>query len=512
MGEVAWKSPSIPWIECTPEQRKLLEHVYREGDLAWKLTPSQKQANDKIDRWVTASADQPWMIYAIDSGRKWGKSGLLFNRALSNGFKNKAWRILYISPILDETLEIVRPLAEILLQDCPPHMRPKWLKSDKTWEFHNGSVIRIVGLDVNPDSARGPRADMIYLDEAGFFKNLGYLINSILAAQMLPCPHARIIAASTPPTTPMHEWSTEIIPRAIKHDAHDKKTLRDADQYTDKRIQQFYDQMPGGASGVSARREYDAEHIADDTLMILPEFRDGEKDVVKEWTAPTWRDCYVSMDPGYHDLTGILFGYWDFYEKKLVIEDNEAATRQNSYKIAQVIRKTEERLWKGVTRRGQGNAEGVREQPFIRISPDDDLRLIADLKHDYDLSFIASKRDNLIQQVDAVRVAIQRADIVIHPRCTKLIKQCKSGVWRKGRIGKDFDREPGQDGMEAFGHYDLIAALIYMWRNIHKSRNPEPRMQQYIAGDLKTKHQPSHSPNSRFYREGGRFFVHTGRR
>lgn len=507
MAKVAWVSPSIPWAQCGPEQKRLLMEVFTAGDLSWKLTPSQQDTYRKVKRW-RARKKGSWRMYGIDISRRWGKSAIMSCFALEDCFSHKGWRVPYIMPIQDDIEDVLIPLMDIMLQDCPPQLRPKYVKSDQQFRFHNGSYIPLIGLDKNPNGARGTGVDMVYIDEGAFFQSdsLNRILNSVLKPQLLGRAHADIVAASTPPESPAHYWSEEFIPQCIKHEAHDIKTLEEADQYTDEEIENFYADMPGGRDGVEARREYRAEHIADEQLMIVPEFREAEALCVREHDAPTWRDCYVAMDPGWADLSAILYGYWDFYEQKLIIEDEDAAPRLNSSEVAATIKRTEKRLWGGLVRRSQrGNTyEATKPQPFLRVS-DVDNRLLADLAKDDTLPFIATQKDNLSQQVNALRVAFQRQQVIINPRCTKLIKHLKTGIWKKNQVGKEFAQ-----GGKNMGHFDLIAALVYMHRNVHRLRNPEPLAQKYVAGDLKVKNAPTGSPGSRWLRNGKRFYVVTG--
>lgn len=506
MAKVAWVSPSIPWANCGPEQKRLLMEVWAAGDLSWKLTPNQQGVYFRIKKWQNRKKGS-WRKYGIDISRRYGKSMLMCTLAFEDCYQNKGWRVPYIMPIQDDIEEVIRPLVDILLQDCPPALRPKYVKSEQRYQFHTGSYIPMIGLDKNPNGARGTGADRVYMDEAAFFANLGYIVDSVLKPQLLGRPWADIFAASTPPETPSHYWSEEYIPGCINNDAHDIRVLEDADQYTDEEIENFYNDMPGGRDGVQARREYRAEHIADANLMIVPEFREAEEHVVKDHDPPTWRDCYVAMDPGWADLSAILYGYWDFYEHKLIIEDEDAAPRLNSAEVAATIKRTEKKLWGGLVRRGSksNTYDATKKQPFLRVS-DVDNRLLADLAKDDTLPFIATQKDNLSQQVNAVRVAFQRHEILIHPRCKKLIKHLKTGIWKKNQVGKEF-AQGGKD----MGHFDLIAALVYMYRNIHKLRNPEPLAQKYVAGDLPVKSAPTHAAGSRWSRQGRRFYVVTGK-
>lgn len=528
MAKQPWKSPSVPWQACTVEQKQMLEALWRACDLSWKLTPSQRDSFKKIMRWMKRS--QGGERYALDISRRWGKSVLLCLLAIMFAMGHQGWRIVYIAPTHDMVRKIVVPLMDLLLQDCPPGLGPTWNKSEGTYYFPNGSRIELIGLDVRPDGARGTGVDLVLLDEAGFFTNLEYLVNSVVGPQMLGRAHARIIAASTPPVTPSHYWSESFVPQCIKADAHDIKTLDDADQYTDEEIARFYAQMPGGRNGIAARREYRAQHIADDTMMIIPEFQDAAEDreengvqvwrgIVREHDRPTWIDCYTALDPGWTDMSGVLFGYLDFGEQKLVVEDELAESRLNSADIARAIRAKEDKLWGKLKRRGGGSGfDGLKPQPFLRISDNNDPRLLYDLANDHGLTFIATEKDNLIQAVDALRQSVQTGKLIINPRCRKLIKTLRNAVWRKkpemGFGGKMVNGSFGDGGQE-LGHFDLLAALIYMHRNVQWRRNPTPRMEGYLHGRQNpnmASPRVAEDPNSsKWLRKGNRYFIKTGK-
>jgi len=502
-----WRSPAKPWHACTPAQRAMLEALWQVGDISWKLTPSQQAVLRKIEQWE--KREDRGRVFCLDSSRRWGKSALLITRRVGKAMRHKGQRYVYIAPTHEQVRRIVVPLFAMVLQDCPPGMMPEWSKSEGTYTFKNGTTIELVGLDVRPDGARGTGVDGIDLDEAAFFDNLEYLVNSVLFPQMLGRPHATIVAASTPPTTPAHYWSETMVPQSINEGAHDIKVLDDADQYSKEEIEEFYARMPGGRHGVTARREYRAEHIADDSLTVFPEYKDVEKDIVKAIEPPAWRDCYVALDPGFHDLSAVLFGYWHFELGTLVIEDELAAPRLNSWELAQQIKKKERELWTGLKRRAGSGYQALKEQPYLRVS-DNDPRLLFDLQNEHSLTFVATQKDRLTQQVDAVRVALQQHKILIHPRCDKLQKSLRQGVWKKQNLWKDTGRQFGREG--AFGHFDLLSALVYLWRNINKRRNPAPALEKVVMGDLRIQDaRVPDRPKSRWGREGNRYFVRTGK-
>lgn len=490
-----WVSPVRAWSDCSDERRVLLEHAWSIGELAYKLTPTQRETHAKIRRWQRKQTDR---VFALDSSRRWGKSALCLVLAVEDAMRNPGWRIVYCAPEYKMVTKLLLPLMAQLLIDCPPEMAPEWLKTEGLFRFPNGTRLELIGLDINPDGARGTGVDRVFLDEAAYFNNLEYLLQSVLYPQMLGRPHARIICASTPPISPSHYWSSELVVECISYGAHDRRTLEDADQYTVEEIE-FFIQKAGGRKSTTCRREYFAEHVTDETMAIVPEFREVEADIVVAKTPPYWRDCYTSMDPGWKDLSAVLFGYWNFTEHCLYIEDEIAASRMTSAAVAEAIKRKELVLWDGVPRKA-GDGFGVTTQPYLRVS-DNDPRLLYDLAHEHKLAFVATQKDNLDQQINALRVAIADKRILIHPRCKMLVMHLKNGVW-KNEARKVFARE-GDD----LGHYDLIAALMYMWRNVRRSKNPQPKAEEYIAGDLKKKRDLAGAEGSKWLRRAGRIFV-----
>lgn len=499
-GRPKWVSPVIPWHTCDVARKAVLHRVWSRGDIVHHLSPSQQDSYAKYRTWELATR-RIGRVYALDIARRWGKSLLCCVLAVQAALQHSGWRIVYCAPQFKMVNKILLPLMAQLLQDCPPGLRPIWNRTEGTHRFHTGSWIELIGLDVNPDGARGTGVDLVLLDEAGFFDNLEYLVQSVISPQMMGKKHARIVAASTPPVSPSHYWSQAVIPDAVKVGAHDLKTIEQADQYDWDEIEEFI-RLAGGRKHVTCKREYFCEHVADENMAIIPEFREAADIIVRApEKVPTWRDCYVSMDPGWHDMTAVLFGYWDFERQVLVVEDELAAPRMNSSEVAAGISLKETTLWEHCKRRSTDAK--LKPQPFMRVS-DNEPRLLYDLATQHHIVFQATQKDQFNQQVNGLRIAVQEHKIQIHPRCKVLVSHLKNGVWRN-EARKQFAWEGG-----SLGHFDAIAALIYMWRNVQQKRNPAPKAERYVVS---TKHEGSsgHTESikrwSRWSRRGQRYFV-----
>ena len=72
--------------------------------------------------------------------------------------------------------------------------------------FPNDSIIKLVGLDKNPNGLRGNTLDLIIIDECGFVGNLDYVYKSVIIPATTHRPEAKIILISTPPSTPAHSF------------------------------------------------------------------------------------------------------------------------------------------------------------------------------------------------------------------------------------------------------------------------------------------------------------------
>jgi hypothetical protein len=471
----AWKpaEPRLPWRDCSRERREALYEAWSTGSLEYMLTPSQAKAHRKIERWF-ARKDRT-RTYVTDTSRRWGKTFWKLVRAHAAAIRNPGWRIVYAFPEYKQARNVILPLHQHIIQDCPPGLHgdkqgPLWLKSEMTFEYSNGSRIELVGLDTNPDGARGSALDRFFGDEVAFFMNLEYLIQSIVKPQMMGRKHAILELASTPPVSPSHYWSSELVPRAIEEGAHDKRTIEEADQYSSEEVEEFVREA-GGRRSTTCRREYFCEHVTDETMAVVPEFRDVEDEIVKAIDPPRWRDCYESMDPGWKDHTAVLFGYWHFEQNMLVVEDEISAPRLNSDDVSAAIKVKEASLWKGVNRVGPGGV--MKPQPFLRVS-DHDFELINTLSTVHGLTFIPTAKDDLDGNLNRLRVAISRKQIRIHPRCKRLIYDLKNAVW-KNQAKKVFAHSSD------LGHFDTVAALLYLWRSVQQRRNPAPKAAQHVA-------------------------------
>jgi hypothetical protein len=176
------------------------------------------------------------------------------------------------------------------------------------------------------------------------------------------------------------------------------------------------------------------------------------------------------MDIGFRDLTVVLFGYYDFKNGLLVIEDeiSQSGTTLLLDKFAKDIKAKEENLW-------TSPLSGEFKPPYMRVADNNNLIMLNQLSINHNVMFIPTRKDNKEAALNTLRMKIANKQIIIHPRCKTLIYHLKNASWNRAR--KEFERSPDA------GHYDAIDSLIYMVRNIVETKNPYPPGYSFRGGD-----------------------------
>jgi len=424
-----------------------VDELWRRGVLHWQLHPVQLQMYDAIKK--TAGKK-----YVINSARRLGKSFFLCVYAIEYAMQNKNAQIKFASETQRSIKKIVIPLFRQILETCPKPLRPKFKAHDGVFEFPNGSEIHIAGSGMDQaDSLRGTACDLAIIDEAGFVEDLAYLVDSVLLPQTLTRPNARIIMASTPSRTPDHPFVSKYMATAMETGAYSKYTIYDNPLLTPETIEEFKIEA-GGEGTTTWRREYLAEIVTEMERAIFPEAT--QDDVMEKLVYEVRRpSCYLpitSVDLGYLDYTGILFGYYHFQLGKIIIEDEILINRATSADIVKMILEKEKELWGA-------------NVPRIRVV-DGPVIVIADMNETHRFACRTPEKQDLSANVNRVRMGLASGNYAINPRCTKTVAQLKFAVWDNAR--KTFARNSGG------GHWDLAASLMYLTKHIDTTSNPFP--------------------------------------
>jgi hypothetical protein len=432
--------------------KQIRDESWRRGRLGYLLHEGQKRIDEKFQS-VTGQ------LFVCNVARQFGKSYWACTKAVSLAIAKPKTRIRYGTAFHTDLTEFIMPTFDIVLKDCPEGMRPRYKVAGSKWVFPNGSEIKLVGLDRNPNGLRGNTLDLIVIDEAGFVAELDYIYKDIIIPATLKRPNCKIIFISTPPRSPAHEF-VDFIQKAEAENSYIKLTIHDNPTIT----QDDFDRMAkehGGVGSIVFRREFLCEVISD------------ESHIVAEWT-PTYivetpKDQfynfyhkYVAMDLGRKDKTALIFGYWDFKRATLVIEDEMEMEGPSwtTLTLKKDLFEKEKTLW--------ATPDDVGPfKPYRRISDNNNPHLINDLNSLHKAYFIETSKESLEAMVNELRVMVGEGKIEVHPRCKKLIGCLSYGVWDSKR--KEFARS------KVYGHFDHLAALIYLVRNIDRFANPIPR-------------------------------------
>lgn len=432
--------------------KNLIKKAWEIGNLSYKLLPHQRELYTRIK-------ESGQLKYVVNSSRRFGKSTVLCILAIEEALTQPDMQIKFAAPTAKMVRKITLPIMKRLCADAPEELRPEFKTQDSIYWFPNGSEIHIAGTDGgNAENLRGTSSDLNIIDEAGFVQDLGYVINDILMPQTLTT-NGRTLIASTPPRTPDHDY-VQIANDAIADDAYSHFTIYDNSSISDEVIERFIKES-GGENSTTWKREYLAEFVTDEETQIVPHWK---TEYEQEFETDLYRQFYHNYSAldigGSIDKTALLFGFYDFKRATLFIEDELIfePNRATSKEIAEGTKEKETSCFGSYS-------------VYRRIADNNNQILLKDLGSMHDLYFQATTKEKLLEMVNEVRLWVEAGRIIINPRCKELIACLNGGVWARDRSGKvkhEFARS------KRLGHYDCLAALVYLVRNIDQYTNPIP--------------------------------------
>ncbi len=435
-------------------KRQAIAMLWNQGVLTWKLDACQK---DLYDSYVNAKAKT--IVWSCS--RRLGKSYALCVIAIEKCLLKPNAVVKFIAPSQKHVKMIIKPLLKEILKDCPKELRPHFQTQNNVYAFPNGAEIQLAGTDSgHAESLRGGSADICVVDEAGFCDDLKYIVQSILIPTTTTT-RGKIILSSTPPKSSDHEFVNYMKIAEFKGNFV-KKTIYDGigSRISLDIINEIIEEL-GGEDSPDFRREYMCELIVDEEHAVIPEATESLlAEVTKEWVAPPFKDYYVAGDIGFRDLTVFLFGYYDFRNAKLVIEDElvmNGKKMTTSYMAEKIKEKEKANFTSPLTQE--------LTPPYLRVC-DNNLIVINDLYRLHNITFQPTNKDDKAAAINNARILLKEGRIIINPRCKTLLYHLKHATWSKSR--KTYDRSPDA------GHYDAVDALVYMVRNVQYTKNPYP--------------------------------------
>jgi hypothetical protein len=444
---------------------------WRRGDLSFMRYEHQQRVVDQIR---AADAREYFSLWTR-RGTKSGNGVLTCAEAcLKPVADRKPWevgRALFLAPTAKSASEIAVDIAAKLLRDCPKHLAPEYRKQDKEFYFPStGGIWRLKGVNGETfENLRGGEYDVIILDECAQYDQLEEILRGVVRPMVLTTK-GRILYQTTPPQSPSH-FSVKLYGDMQVKGLASKITLRDVTHIPleekcrtlindGENPDDVVDILEGRKEPQTAyvQREYFCEFVVDPNLAVVPEFaRHKSEIVVDEYERPPYFDCYGSADMGMRDRTGILSGYLDYINQHLVIEGAMLLDRANTATVAA--------SW------GMLEAElGYNGRKVVRVVDDPSLRVSADLTA-LGLNAMPAHKPGREAAVAAMRVGFTsgRIKILSNESTAPLIHQLETAIYKKSESGKSFDF-----ARDADGHFDLVDALIYLFRSVIWTKNPYP--------------------------------------
>jgi len=426
--------------------------LYSIGDIAsWYLRSSQYKLYDMLVEKLDV---------VTNCHRRYGKDSVVLTYCSEEAIKHKGLIIRYGAPTIKQAYEISEFIMTKIYKYDPPS-RPAYRDKGGYWEWSNGSKMYLFGGKdrVEVEKGRGVEAHIIVLSEFGFFKyRPDYLITDVLGPQ-LDTTGGQLIIVSTVPEDITHVYIDH-----LKHATKDKRifewTIRESLRSGSRTVKQLKKIIKrcGGIKSDSFQREYLCKLIPSQGRLIIPEAQNEELWVGSQ-KRPEYYDGYEVADLGLRDHTSVDFGYLDFKQARLIIEDE----LWFNYKST-----------KEVVNRWRAKSKEVKYDKPRRIA-DNEQQQLTDMSrdHNWQVSPVIKRKNQQTGQnfldsiINGLRIGIGDGKVLIDKdKCPNLYAQLKYGIWNERRT--DFERS------KEMGHWDAGMSLCYMFDNINWGKNPFP--------------------------------------
>ncbi len=488
-------------------EREMVFELWRKGRASdWLLDEGQQAW--RVAFWGTPElASTVWNV-----GRQRGKTFAAVFMALEFGSMTeeiaaemgrpfvKRPIIRYCAKTKESAVGIVKPAWDFITSTMPPEMRPTQGRTDYEWVFpQTGATFVLFGTDAQSfTKGRGPRTDLQFLDECGFYQDLVSVESALLPS--LQTTGGRALYLSTPAESVGHPY-TQRIYAAMASGRYVHDTFWSNPRVNHEGVIEAERTRLGMTREVFLlctyfRREYLAEILTDTSRAAMPAWNlELAKIVVGDWPRPAFFDAYQAHDAGISaDPHASLFGLHDFATNRIIIED-EMELRSAAFTIkgwSDQIKIKETHLygttsWDGTVLAAKDWKEeygGLPEylqksisttaprQPYLRVA-DNAQGMCGSMSVDYGLATMPyeKKPNQKAYEADRTNQLLATHRILIHSRCVRLIAQLHSTIWNKSRDSwehTDLD------------HGDLVDDLIMMQRHIRWHRDCRPP----VKGDV----------------------------
>lgn len=477
-----------------------------ESDIAWKhaklrykLHRHQRIGYDAFKALIVGRGKKRRMVWRWS--RRLGKTFAAECPAIETCISIPGARIAVIAPTREMLEDYVRPAIDAICKDAPPEYKPVWRASDSQYLFPNGSHIDLYGASTDAaidNIGRGPAAHGIIIEEGGHIAGLKKLIH-VVGPQLLSTRGIEgcgwMLVVGTPPDSPAHHFVK--LCRAAQVDGREVHLTIEDGQYDADLVRSFIEESADGIpyeeylESEDYRREYMGELIADPTRKVLKLATEARlKECVTRYSAtvrPSHFAVYEGLDVGWNpDWTYWLLAWWDARSRTLVVERERFWRNGFRHEDVAAAIEEDEELLLGKARKSPVLFGYQDPSRWSDYSPD----LLANLADKHAIVFghtAKHDRDTAISTVDRMVVgAPSVGSLAINPEgCPELLRQMEAAMWNKSRT------EFARDFQKQHGHFDGVAALVYLCRNILRDENPFPPEGR---GDSRTQWVPQQEP------------------
>lgn len=468
------------------------------GELAELLMHSkQLEAYRQYREWEAMPAHLAGGVYSrifvLDWGKRTGKTTGRFITRVEDCLRNPRRSYRYVSAFAKNIEEIVDDVAQRVFDSCPAVMRPQYRKGGKAdgeysddprragtgYYFANGTVLKLAGLDKDPDALRGRASDGDDVSEAGFIDHLLYSVKNVLYHQYQGRPHARMCMESSAPLDPECDYDTVFVVDAELRGAISHATIDDNPMLADYEREEFI-RAAGGRDHPDCQREYFNVRRRDPDQAVIPEF---DKRHVCHVDPPPYARAFVFEDPGARDMHGVVWAYWHWMLKKLIVQRSWAKRNASTAEVAELIARVNHELW-GDDRMTYWDKGKQYQNPAAEVADSASAQVILDMNRDYGREVQASIKSRKEfgvgeAKLQRLRTALRPENdlILIEPDSGPLELHLKKARWNDTRT--DFVRSKASEraGSEIadLGHFDTMMALVYGWDRVQAHRNHDPR-------------------------------------
>jgi len=523
-----------------------LSGLMHEGQLALRDAIQEWRRIEQLDK-VHEVGSIP-LIYVIAGGKRFGKTTLYIWIAYEiavwfyRTYKRPASMRL-TSAFQKNIDEIVGSVIPQAFATAPDHSVPVYhgkrgiLPAGLYWPEHGptgGARLALAGIDMNKDALRGQANDFDFVSEAAFIDHLEYSIRNVLIHQYQQRPWARMFVESSAPEDLDTDWERVVMPDAKRRGAFSEVTIMDNSKLS-AREKEYWIRMAGGRGDPNCEREYFNIIAGDPSLKAVPEF-DRELHV-RAFERPAYGYGFVAADPGQTHLFALVFGEYDWDADRLLILDSWAKSNAGSMEVSAVCAVREFVLWgkwpdtrmRRVPLRHDGDHAGwtdllrgdkyehlapemhrmaqvpSQERPHTERRPGDwitkkipgaitpyydrtgfklnpasrvsdvDKQLIRDIDEHYGLEFLPTTKEELTTMLRNLRNWVSEGRMWFHKDAGCVIDHVRAG--KRDKRGK-LAQHP------VYGHFDALAALVYLVRKVEQYENLRPHPPEHILKDF----------------------------